>query len=27
MTNWQIKDITPAAYAKALRHPQLQAAS
>ena len=27
MTNWQIKDVTPEAYAKALRHPQLRAAS
>jgi len=27
MTNWQIKDVTPEAYAKALRQPQLRAAS
>ena len=27
MTNWQIKDVTPEAYAKALRHHQLRAAS
>jgi len=27
MTNWQIKDITPAAYAKALRQEQLRAVS
>jgi hypothetical protein len=27
MTNWQIKDITPAAYAKALRQEKLRAVS
>ena len=27
MTNWQIKDITPEAWAKAQRRPPLQAAS
>jgi transposase len=27
LTNWQIKDVTPEAYAKALRHPPLRAVS
>ena len=27
LTNWQIKDVTPEAYAKALRRPQLRVAS
>ena len=27
LTNWQIKDITPAAYAKSLKSPPLRAAS